>query len=187
MLEELRLIEEHLGQLDQQMANLLAAHHEAVQRLAEVPGLGVDSAQQIIVKSASPPTFPSPKHLASGWVRAPARGERGQELQSPLPQGQPADATRLESGGQRRGEGEGHHLRDRVSPARPTPRPRPSHRCDHPPALSPNLEDSSPGRAVRGRGPAVSEEAKKVRARKMIRELRSLDYRVELLPLSSPA
>ena len=35
-LEELRLIEEHLG-LDQQMANLLAAHHEAVRRLAE-PG-----------------------------------------------------------------------------------------------------------------------------------------------------
>ena len=31
------------------------------------------------------------------------------------------------------------------------------------------------------RGPAVSEEAKKVRARKMIRELRSLGYRVEFL------
>ena len=30
------------------------------------------------------------------------------------------------------------------------------------------------------RGPAVSAEAKKVRARKMIRELRSLGYRVEL-------
>jgi hypothetical protein len=39
------------------------------------------------------------------------------------------------------------------------------------------------------RGPAVSEEAKKVRARKMIRELRSLGYRVELLeaPSSNPA
>ena len=32
------------------------------------------------------------------------------------------------------------------------------------------------------RGPAVSAEAKKVRARKMIRELRSLGYRVELAP-----
>jgi hypothetical protein len=39
--EELRMIEEHLGELDQQMANLLTAHHDAVQRLAEVPGLGV--------------------------------------------------------------------------------------------------------------------------------------------------
>src|SRR6266508_3253062 len=39
-LEELRVIEDHLGQLDQQMADLLAAHHDAVQRLAEVSGLG---------------------------------------------------------------------------------------------------------------------------------------------------
>jgi transposase len=39
------------------------------------------------------------------------------------------------------------------------------------------------------RGPAVSEEAKKVRARKMIRELRSLGYHVDLLsaPSGSPA
>ena len=39
------------------------------------------------------------------------------------------------------------------------------------------------------RGPAVSVEAKKVRARKMIRELRSLGYRVELLtpPTGHPA
>ena len=35
------------------------------------------------------------------------------------------------------------------------------------------------------RGPAVSAEAKKVRAPKMIRELRSLGYRVELLPAPS--
>jgi hypothetical protein len=34
-------------------------------------------------------------------------------------------------------------------------------------------------------GPAVSAEAKKVRARKMIRDLRSLGYRVELLPAPS--
>ena len=39
------------------------------------------------------------------------------------------------------------------------------------------------------RGPAVSTEAKKVRARKMIRELRSLGYRIELPtpPLGHPA
>lgn len=43
-LEELRVIEDHLRQLDQQMAQLLAEHQGAVQRLADVPGLGVDSA-----------------------------------------------------------------------------------------------------------------------------------------------
>ena len=35
------------------------------------------------------------------------------------------------------------------------------------------------------RGPAVSAEAKKVRTRKMIRELRTLGYRVEVLPAPS--
>ena len=39
-LEELRVIEDHLGQLDQQMADLLTAHHDAVQGLAEVPEIG---------------------------------------------------------------------------------------------------------------------------------------------------
>src|SRR2546426_10282929 len=46
-LEELQLIDQQVGQLDQEMATLLS-QHQAVERLAEVPGLGVDSAQQII-------------------------------------------------------------------------------------------------------------------------------------------
>jgi hypothetical protein len=37
------------------------------------------------------------------------------------------------------------------------------------------------------RGPAISEEAKKVRSRKMIRALRNLGYRVELASLTLPA
>src|SRR5215204_2164410 len=69
-LDELRLIEDHLAQLDQQMAQLLAPHHDAVQRLAEVPGLGADSAQQIIAEvGASAAAFPSAKQLAS-WMGA---------------------------------------------------------------------------------------------------------------------
>jgi transposase len=68
MLEALRLIEEQIGQLDQEMASLLSRHQDAVQRLAEVPGLGVDSAQQIIVEvGATAATFPSEKNLSS-WV-----------------------------------------------------------------------------------------------------------------------
>src|SRR5580692_5793804 len=70
MLEELRLIEEQIGQLDQEMASLLSRHQDAVQRLAEVPGLGVDSAQQIIAEvGAAAATFPSEKNLSS-WVGA---------------------------------------------------------------------------------------------------------------------
>ena len=74
-LEELRVIDEHLAQLDHEMAQLLSAHQPAVQRLAAVPGLGVDSAQQIIAEvGPTAATFPSPKHLAS-WV-APAPGRK---------------------------------------------------------------------------------------------------------------
>jgi transposase len=69
-LDELQLIEAHMQQLDAELARLLRAHHEAVQRLAAVPGLGVDSAQQIIAEvGPSAATFPSAKHLAS-WVGA---------------------------------------------------------------------------------------------------------------------
>src|SRR6266853_5238128 len=68
MLEELRLMDEQTGQLDQEMANLLSQHQDAVQRLAEVPGLGVDSAQQIIAEvGPTAATFPSEKCLSS-WV-----------------------------------------------------------------------------------------------------------------------
>ena len=47
-LEQLQFLEQQIDQLDQELANLLRPHQDAVQRLAEVPGLGVDSAQQII-------------------------------------------------------------------------------------------------------------------------------------------
>ena len=57
-------------------ADLLAAHHDAVQRLAEIPGLGVDSAQQIIAEvGATAATFPSPKHLASWMCACPGNEE----------------------------------------------------------------------------------------------------------------
>jgi len=69
-LEQLQFLEQQIGQLDQEMASLLSLHQHAVQRLAEVPGLGVDSAQQIIAEvSATAATFPSEKQLSS-WVGA---------------------------------------------------------------------------------------------------------------------
>jgi transposase len=67
-LEELQLIEQQMDLLDHEIADLLSQHQSAVQRLAEVPGLGVDSAHQIIAEvGAAAATFPSEKHLAS-WV-----------------------------------------------------------------------------------------------------------------------
>src|SRR6516225_10171787 len=69
-LEQLQFLEQQIDQLDQEMASLLHPHQDAVQRLAEVPGLGVDSAQQIIAEVGSTAaTFPSQKQLSS-WVGA---------------------------------------------------------------------------------------------------------------------
>src|SRR5438093_3412729 len=65
-LEALQLIDQQVGQVDQEMATLLSQHQAAVERLAEVPGLGVDSAQQIIAEvGAKAATFASAKHLSS--------------------------------------------------------------------------------------------------------------------------
>ena len=70
VLEELQFLEQQIVKLEQEMASLLSQHHEAVQRLAEVPGLGVDSAQQIIAEvGATAATFHSDKQLSS-WVGA---------------------------------------------------------------------------------------------------------------------
>lgn len=67
-LEELELIDNQVNQLDQEMANMLRSHEDQVRRLAEVPGLGADSAQQILAQvGVSAATFPSKKDLAS-WV-----------------------------------------------------------------------------------------------------------------------
>jgi transposase len=69
-LNELQLIEGQISQLDQELARLLSRHQDAVEHLAHVPGLGADSAQQIIAEvGANAASFPSGKHLAS-WVGA---------------------------------------------------------------------------------------------------------------------
>ena len=78
-LEELQLIDQQVGQLDKEMATLLSQHQAAVERLAEVPGLGVDSAQQIIAEvGAKAATFASAKHLSS-WVERAQERTRARE------------------------------------------------------------------------------------------------------------
>jgi transposase len=75
-LEDVEFVEQQISQLDQEIASLLHEHQEAVARLAEVPGLGVDSAQQIIaeagVKAAA---FASAEKLASWGGACPGDEE----------------------------------------------------------------------------------------------------------------
>jgi transposase len=67
-LDELKLLEQQQEQLDKMISELLALHQDAVRRVAEIPGLGVDSAHQVIAEvGPTAAVFPSAKNLAS-WV-----------------------------------------------------------------------------------------------------------------------
>jgi transposase len=69
-IEGLQFVEQQISQLEREIASLLQQHQDAVERLAVVPGLGVDSAQQIIAEvGAKAATFPSAEKLSS-WVGA---------------------------------------------------------------------------------------------------------------------
>jgi transposase len=150
-LEELRVIEDHLGQLDQQVADLLAAHHDAVQRLAEVPGLGVDSAADHSgsrCDGGHVSLTETPRVVDGRLPRQ--RGERGHQLQSPLPQRQTPDAARPQSGGQCRGQGQGNNLRRGLSSARAAAWSCPGDRRHHAPTMPTDLEDPARAGALRG-------------------------------------
>jgi transposase len=190
-LDELRMIEDHLGQLDQQMAGLLSHHHDAVHRLAEVPGLGVDSAQQIIAEvGATAATFPSAKHLASWMGACPGAEESaGTNYSHRCPKGNRQMRRVLNQAANAAVKAKGTIFA--IVYRRLVPR------LGHAQAIGAIAHRLCrliwkilhEGVRYDERGPAVSEEAKKVRARKMIRELRTLGYRVELTaaPSSSPA
>jgi transposase len=67
-LNRYQVLAEQAAKLNQMTAEALKAHQDAVTRLAEVPGFGADSAQQVIAEvGPQAGTFPSAAHLAS-WV-----------------------------------------------------------------------------------------------------------------------
>jgi transposase len=67
-LARLSLIESQIENLNGMIADAMKAHQDAVVRLAELPGLGIDSAQQIIAEiGPQASAFPSAAQLAS-WV-----------------------------------------------------------------------------------------------------------------------
>jgi transposase len=83
MLTELRLLEQQMRQLDREMATLLLAHADAVRRLTEIPGLGVDSAQQIIAEvGPTAAAFESEKNLSSWAGVCPGEEESGGKSKS---------------------------------------------------------------------------------------------------------
>jgi len=186
-LEDLQLIEQQIGQLDQEIASLLRQDQDAVERLAEVPGLGVDSAQQIIAEvGAKAATFVSAKNLSS-WVGAcPGEEESaGVNRSRRSPKGnrqmrrllnQAANAAVKHKGSifeiiyRRFLPRLGHNKTIGVI----------AHRlCKLIWIILHN------GIRYEERGPAVSEKSRRLRTARMIRKLRILGYRVE--PLGNPA
>jgi len=186
-LADLQLIEQQIIQLDQEIESLLREHQDAVQRLAEVPGLGVDSAQQIIAEvGAQAATFSSAKNLVS-WVGAcPGEEESaGVNRSKRSPKGnrqmrrilnQAANAAVKHKGSifeivyRRLVLRLGHNKTIGAI----------AHRlCQLIWIILHN------GVRYEERGPTVCERAKRARTSRMIRTLRILGYRVE--PLGTPA
>lgn len=186
-LEGLQFVEEQIGQLDQEIASLLHQHQDAVERLVVVPGLGVDSAQQIIAEvGAKAATFPSAEKLSS-WVGACPGEEKsaGVNHSRHSPKGnrqmrrvlnQAANAAVKHKGSifeivyRRLVPRLGHNKTIGVI----------AHRLCH--LIWIILHR---GVQYEERGPAVSEKSRQRRTARMIRKLRVLGYRVE--PLGNPA
>jgi transposase len=82
-LQRLDLIEAQIAETESMIAEAMKAHEDAIVRLAELPGLGVDSAQQIIAEiGPGAEAFPSASQLAS-WVGVcPGRQESAGESTS---------------------------------------------------------------------------------------------------------
>ena len=187
-LEELQLLEKQRDQIEQEMAERLRPHQDSVLRLAEVPGLGADSAQQIVAEvGARAAAFPSEGDLAS-WVGACPGDEEsaGKSYSHRSPKGnrqmrrilnQAANAAVKLKGSifallyRRYVTRLGHNVTIGII----------AHRLCR--LIWKILHQ---GIRYEERGPAASEQSKRQRARRMIRELRSLGYRVEL-PNPQPA
>src|SRR5256885_13330435 len=180
-LEELRLIDEQIGQLDQEMANLLSQHQDAVQRLAEVPGLGVDSAQQIIAEvGPTAATFPSEKCFSS-WVGAcPGDDESaGVNYSHRSPKGNRHMRRLLNQAGNAAARTKGSIFE--IVYRRSVPR------LGHNQAIGAIAHRQCrliwlilhQGVRYEERGPAVTQQSKQARTARMIRQLQTLGYRIE--------
>ena len=185
-LDELRLIDDQIGQLDEELARLLRTHQDAVARFAEVPGLGVDSAQQIIAEvGPTAATFPSGKRLAS-WVGAcPGHDESaGINHSRRSPHGNRQMRRLLNQAANAAVKTKGsifelvyRRLVVRLGHAQTIGAI--AHRLCR--LVWKILHDRV---VYEERGPAVTKERAQRRAAKMIRELRSLGYRIEALSSS---
>jgi len=186
-LDELDVIETHIARLDEELAQLLREHQDAVARLAAVPGLGVDSAQQIIAEvGPRVATFATANRLAS-WVGVcPGHDESaGVNHSRRSPNGNRQMRRLLNQAANAAVKTKGsifqvvyRRLVVRLGHAQAIGAI--AHRLCR--LVWKILHDAV---VYEERGPAVTKHRALRRAAKMVRELRALGYRVE--PLPAPA
>jgi transposase len=181
-LEQLQFLQQQIGQLDQEVAGLLRQHQDAVKRLAEVPGLGVDSATQIIAEvGPTAATFPSDKHLSS-WVGAcPGDDESaGVNYNHRSPKGNRHMRRVLNQAANAAVKVKGSIFE--IAYRRSVPR------LGHNQTIGAIAHRQCrliwlilhQGVRYEERGPAVTKKSRQARTARMIRQLRTLGYRVEL-------
>jgi transposase len=184
-LEELELIETHIEKLEREAMDLMREHQDAVQRVAEVPGFGPDSAMQMIAEvGPQAAAFDTEKELSS-WVGVCPGNEEsaGESHSTRSPKGNRQMRRLLDQAAQSAVKVKGsifevtfHRLLPRLGYQQAIWAI--AHRLCR--LLWLILHK---GVRYEERGPAVSAKSKRTRTARMIRELHKLGYRVEGGPL----
>jgi transposase len=184
-LDELQLIETHIEKLEREAMGLMKEHQDVVQRVAEVPGFGVDSALQMIAEvGPKAATFPTAKKLSS-WVGVCPGNEEsaGESHSTRSPKGNRHMRRLLNQAAQSAVKVKGSIFELTFSRLLPRLGYQQAiwaiaHRLCR--VLWVILHE---GVRYEERGPTVSAKSKRTRAARMIRELKKLGYRVEGGPL----
>ena len=184
-LDELQLIETHIEKLEREAMSLMKEHQDVVQRVAEVPGFGVDSALQMIAEvGPKAATFRTAKKLSS-WVGVCPGNEEsaGESHSTRSPKGNHHMRRLLNQAAQSAVKVKGSIFELTFSRLLPRLGYQQAiwaiaHRLCR--VLWVILHE---GVRYEERGPAVSAKSKRTRAARMVRELKKLGYRIEGGPL----
>jgi transposase len=186
-LEELELVEKQIAELDRAALELMQEHQEVVQRVAEVPGFGVDSALQMIAEvGVAAANFRSEKSLSS-WVGVCPGDEEsaGESHSTRSPKGNRHMRRLLNQAAQNAVKVKGSIFEVTFNRLLP--------RLGYKPAIWAIAHRLCrllwlilhKGVRYEERGPSVSAKSKRVRAARMIRELKKLGYRIEGGPVEA--
>ena len=184
-LDELQLIEAHIEKLEREAMDLMKEHQDVVQRVAEVPGFGPDSALQMIAEvGPKAATFRTAKKLSS-WVGVCPGNEEsaGESHSTRSPKGNRHMRRLLNQAAQSAVKVKGSIFELTFSRLLP--------RLGYQQAIWAIAHRLCrvlwvilhKGVRYEERGPTVSAKSKRTRASRMIRELKKLGYRVEGGPL----